>query len=170
VTARRPPLLLTGGPAAGKTTTGRALAEGLPRAAFVDADDVRQLVVRGAATVWEGAEGERQMHLAARNVAAVARNLHDEGFDVVVADVLDPGTLATYRHHLPDVLVVHLVVSLAEARRRAATRRVWLTAEEFDWLHRRDTQQPPAADVRLEVDGLDAAAQVDAVWVVWLPG
>lgn len=164
---RRPPLILTAGPATGKTTTGRALALGLPRAAFIDADDVRQLVVSGAAAVWEGAAGERQMDLAARNVAALARNLHDDGFDVVIADVVDVDTVTTYRRHLPDALIVHLLLSFEQARARAATRTVWLTDEEFAWLHQRDADRPPAVDVRLDVDDLGAAEQMAAVRDVW---
>ena len=158
---------MTGGPAAGKTTTGRALAESLPRAAFIDADDVRQLVVRGAAAPWEGDAGRQQMDLAARNVAALARNFHDDGFDVVIADVLDTSTIATYRRHLPDVLVVHLVISFPEAQRRATTRKVWITDEEFAWLHQRDRDHPPAVDTRLDVDHLDLAGQVAAVGDAW---
>jgi len=99
--ARRPPLVLTGGPAAGKSTTGRALAQSSARAAFVDVDDVRQLVVSGGATVWEGPEGGRQWDLAARNACALAANFSAAGFDVVVADVLDRTTAAAELALLP---------------------------------------------------------------------
>ncbi len=129
-------------------------------------DDVRQFVVSGLAPVWEP-DGPRQMLLAVRNACALAANLRGDGFDVVLADVLDPATVAVYRERLPDVLVVHLVVPFEEARRRAATRPVWLTEEEFAWLHRRDAEDPPAADVRLDVADLDLAAQVAAVEEVW---
>ena len=164
---RRPPLIVTGGPAAGKTTTGRTLAESLPRAAFIDADDIRQLIVRGLAPVWEGAAGEEQMNLAARNVAALTSNFHDDGFDVVIADVLDPSTVAIYRRHLPDAVMVHLVVSLPEAQRRATARTVWLTEEEFARLHQRDQEHPPEVDVRLDVNALDLPGQVAAVRNAW---
>ncbi len=133
----------------------------------MDVDDVRQLVVSGGATVWEGAEGVRQWELAARNACALAVNLWEAGFDVVVADVLDRRTAAVYRQLLPGALIVHLVVSLTEARRRAATRRVWLTDDEFAWLHERDRREPPDADVRLELDGVDEAGQLAAVRGVW---
>ena len=165
--ARRPPLVLTGGPAAGKSTTGRALAQSSARAAFVDVDDVRQLVVSGGATVWEGPEGGRQWDLAARNACALAANFSAAGFDVVVADVLDRTTAAVYRQLLPGALIVHLVVSLPEARRRAATRTVWLTDDEFAWLHERDRREPPGADVRLDLDGLDVEGQLAAVRTLW---
>ncbi len=59
------------------------------------------------------------------------------------------------------------MVSLPEAQRRASTRTVWLTEEEFTWLHERDQRQPPEVDVRLVVDGLDVEAQVAAVREAW---
>ena len=55
----RAPLLLTGGPAAGKSTTARRLADGLPLAAVVDVDDVRQLVTSGHVAPWQGDQGTR---------------------------------------------------------------------------------------------------------------
>ncbi len=39
------PLILTGGPAGGKTTRGRARAVERDRAAYIDVDDMRQLIV-----------------------------------------------------------------------------------------------------------------------------
>jgi shikimate kinase len=36
------PLILTGGPAVGKTTCGRALAVERDRAAYIDVDDIRE--------------------------------------------------------------------------------------------------------------------------------
>ena len=39
------PLILTGGPAGGKTTRGRARAVERDRAAYIDVDDIRQLIV-----------------------------------------------------------------------------------------------------------------------------
>ena len=38
-------LILTGGPAVGKATCGRALAVERDRAAYIDVDDIRQLIV-----------------------------------------------------------------------------------------------------------------------------
>lgn len=57
--ALRRPLVLTGGPAVGKTATGRWLAGQRPRAAYLDVDDLRQLVVAGAEAPWRGQEGPR---------------------------------------------------------------------------------------------------------------
>ncbi|MEU8661267.1 hypothetical protein [Actinoplanes philippinensis] len=161
------PLVLTGGPAVGKTTTGRLLAESRARAAFIDVDDVRQLVVAGAEAPWRGPEGAVQAALAAENAGGMAKRFRTEGFDVVIVDVLTPATSAIYRRMLRTCLIVHLRADLDEARRRARTRRVWLTDDEFELLHRRDQEAPPEADAVIEVAGLTVEQQVAAVAALW---
>lgn len=164
VLARRP-LVLTGGPAVGKTTTGRALAEALARAAFIDVDDLRQLVVVGH-EMW-GLQGDAQRALGAANACSLGERFIAEGFDVAIADVVTPATAQIYRHQLRGCLLVHLIVTPGEAHRRAATRPVWLTEEEFDQLHRVDAEDPPPADHHLDVTGYSPTQQraaVDALW------
>jgi predicted kinase len=164
-------LVLTGPPAVGKTTTARAVAATRERCAVIDVDDVRQLVVSGGAAPWDGDEGLRQQRLGVRNACALAGNVVGAGIDVVIADVLTPETSALYRELLPGCLVVHLTVPLEEARRRAATRTVWLTDEEFVALHVADASADHAAglapdhvrDVR-DLDPDQQAAAVEAVW------
>lgn len=160
------PLVLTGAPAVGKSTSGRRLAEERSRAAFIDVDDVRQLVVAGAETLWGGPDGSGQFALAARNASAMARNFGAAGFEVVVADFVTPDSLAVYRDDLPDCFVVHLGASLAEARRRAATRTVYLTDGEFELLHRM-VAVPPSVDLVLEVDGLTEDGQLSRLRSEW---
>lgn len=147
VVGPRRPLVLTGGPAVGKTSTGRAVAEGRPRAAFIDVDDVRRLVVAGAEPPWRGEEGEAQQTLGVLNACSLARRLIAAGFDVVIADVLISRTAGLYRRELPQCLLVQLVVSVEGARRRAATRQVWLTEEEFQQPHRSDGAPPRSGTV-----------------------
>ncbi|WP_431873735.1 hypothetical protein [Micromonospora marina] len=162
------PLVLTGGPAIGKSTRGRLLAERQARVSFIDVDDVRQLVVAGADAPWRSPHGTAQAALAAENSCGLAQRFQAHGFDVVIVDVLTPATSIIYRQHLPSCLIVHLRASLDEARRRASTRRVWLTDEEFDMLHRRDQESPPDVDVRVEVVDLGVEQQVAAVTAFWL--
>lgn len=166
-TGLRRPLFLTGPPAVGKSTTGKALAMHRARAAYIDVDDVRQLAVAGGQAPWRGAEGAGQARLAALNACAMATNFRAAGFDTVIVDVLTPVTAAAVREHLPGCLVVHLVVDLAVARQRAATRPMWLAEAEFVYLHHRDTTDPPLADVTLDVSSMDARAQQAAVEAVW---
>ncbi len=68
----RPILVLTGGPAVGKSTTASLVARQCARAAVIDVDDVRQFVVSGAAAPWDGAEGLAQ-HTSPRPKRAVGR-------------------------------------------------------------------------------------------------
>lgn len=161
------PLVLTGGPAMGKTTTGRLLAEGRAQAAFIDVDDVRQLVVAGADAPWRSPRGTAQAALAAENACGLAQRFLAQDFDVVIVDVLTPATAEIYRRELPTCLILHLRAGLAEAHRRAATRKVWLTEEEFDLLHRRDLAMPPDADARIEVAGLTVEQQVATLADLW---
>ena len=87
---------------------------------------------------------------------------------MIIADVLTPETARQYRRDLPDCLIVHLTVTISEARRRAATRPVWLTDDEFEVLHDADRNHPPVADTQLGVEGLDEIAQAAAVESQWL--
>lgn len=163
----RSPLVLCGPPAVGKSVTGRSLALSRPRCALIDVDDVRHLVLSGAAAPWEGEEGLRQQRLGVLNACAVAANFLMADVEVVVADVLTPDTVPLYREHLPGCVVVRLTVSLTEALRRASSRRVWLTDKEFRLLHEADAARPPQADHVLAVGALDPARQAEAVERVW---
>ncbi len=164
------PLVLTGGPGVGKSTTARLLAGTRDRAAVVDVDDVRQLVVAGHAAPWDGAEGAAQQRLGVRNACALATSFLATGFDVVVADVLTPETAKVYRDLLQGPLLVRIVVEPDEARRRAALRSWSLTDEEFHALHRADSEHPPEVDMTLVADHLDPDAQAAAVAAAWCAG
>lgn len=161
------PLVLTGGPAVGKSTTGRLLARRCSRSAFIDVDDIRQLVVAGAAAPWEGSEGLAQQELGVLNTCSLAGRFQEHGFQVVIADVLSPHTGRLYRRHLTGCVIVRLHASPEEVRRRAGTRRVYLTDDEFEALHSQDRRHPPAADHHLDVTSLDITRQVEAVQQFW---
>ncbi|MFD7153426.1 hypothetical protein ACFV9C_02440 [Kribbella sp. NPDC059898] len=164
------PLVLTGGPAVGKSATGRALAEGHPRCAYVDVDDIRQLVVSGAAAPWDDDEGLEQQRLGVVNACGIARNFLAAGIDVVIADVLTPETSELYKQNLPGCVIVHLRVGLPEALRRAASREAWLTDTEFRMLHAQNASNPPYADHHIQVDTLDLPHQIAVVAALWSEG
>jgi len=162
-----PPLILTGGPAAGKSVTARALAQGRPRCAVIDVDDVRQLVVSGGVAPWEGQEGQAQQRLGVINACGLGRNFLASGIEVVVADVLTPQSCTLYRRELPGCLIVHMTLDLPDAWRRAASREVWLTDDEFRMLHESDTTNPPDADHHIQVGTLDLHNQTEMVARLW---
>jgi predicted kinase len=161
------PLLLTGPPAAGKSTTARGLADDLTLAAMIDVDDLRQLVVAGHAAPWDGPAGLVQQRIGVGNACDLARRFATFGIEVVIADVLTPWTAELYRERLPSVMIVHLRISLAEARRRATQRPVYLTDDEFELLHRQQPSDAQLYDHVIDVDGLDLAAQVAALRDRW---
>ena len=161
-----PPLLLTGGPAAGKTVTARFLAETTPRTGYLDVDDIRQLVKNGGAAPWDGTEGKAQQVLGVRNAAALARNFAGAGFNVTITDVIDTVTPRSTGGPLPDVFVVRLAISLDAAWGRARTRDVHLTDAEFDMLHARQLAALEV-DEELDVTHLDRARQAQSVEPLW---
>jgi predicted kinase len=165
----RPPLLLTGGPAAGKSATALRLVEPLRRAAVIDVDDIRHLVVVGHAAPWDGREGQLQQRIGVENACDLARRYLHWGIDVVLSDVLTHETAALYRDLLPGVLVVQLRLPLAEARRRATLRPVYLTEDEFDALHASQANNL-APDHILDVGPLTLGEQSDAVARLWRTG
>jgi hypothetical protein len=151
----------------GKSVTAHALADSRQRCAFIDVDDVRQLVVAGAVAPWEGEEGREQQRLGVTNACSLARNFLAIGIEVVVADVLTPETCDLYKRELPGCLIVHMTVGLPEAIRRAASRKIWLTDDEFRMLHEADATNPPDADHRIQVDTLDLQSQTEKVARLW---
>ncbi len=162
-----PPLVLTGGPAVGKSTTAGRLARGRPRAAVVDVDDVRLMVVAGHIPPWRGGEGAAQHRLGIQNACGLAQRFLTHRIDVVLADVLTPNTTRLYRDLLPSCLIIRLQVTAAEAERRASMRPVYLTDNEFKHLDAQDRDDPPPADHHLEVTAMTLEQQVTAVSAFW---
>lgn len=160
------PLILSGGPAVGKSTCAGALARERERCAAIDADDVRQLIVAGEKPLWSGPEGEDQLLLAARNVSAMARNFGEVNFDVTIADFVTAPSLAVYRDELPDCFVVHLQISLAGAQERASTRPVHLTDCEFILLHDM-IARPPEVDLVIDVERMTVEDQLQQIRNAW---
>ena len=162
------PLLIAGPPAVGKSRVALLLADLLPPCAVVEVDDIRQLVKSGAASPWEPGEGFRQTELAAHHAALLMTSLHDYGFNVIATDVLLGNAFSAYTASLVPPFVVHLRVTLAEALRRAGTRRVHLTDDEFLLLHESD-KRAFAADVSVDTTDLspeECAAQILKLWTV----
>ncbi len=164
----RPPLLLTGPPAAGKSTTALALARTAARAAMIDVDDIRHLVVGGHAAPWEGDEGRLQQQVGVRNACDLARRFHAAGIEAVLADFVTTATAALDRKHLQDVQIIRLRLPLDEAHRRAQLRPVHLTEHEFHDLYFLDAASTFPVDHVIDVANFDSDGQTDAVRKLWL--
>ena len=90
-----------------------------------------QLVV-GHAAPWDETEGQLRQRISVENACDLARRYLHLGIDVVLSDVLSSETAGLYRHLLPGILIVQVRLPLAEARRRANLRPVYLTEDEFN--------------------------------------
>ena len=83
-------LIVTGMPAAGKSTVARLVAAGLSRSACLAGDDLNQMILAGR--VWAlgepADEAARQVELCIRNLCALAANFADAGFTPVIDSVV----------------------------------------------------------------------------------
>jgi len=82
--------LISGVPGAGKTSVARALCARFPRAVHIPVDDLREFVVsgRGNPLVPFTAETRLQFRLSWETAATMAARYVDEGFVVVIDDVV----------------------------------------------------------------------------------
>jgi chloramphenicol 3-O-phosphotransferase len=85
--------VLFGGPAgAGKSTLAAAWCATQSRAAHVELDAVRQLIVAGRADPQDGGSVQSEQYaLSVRACCALARAFDADGYDVALDDVLEPG-------------------------------------------------------------------------------
>lgn len=130
-------LIITGPPAAGKSTIGPLLAKVLVRCAVIDVDWLRRMVAQPHIAPWRGEVGMAQLRLGARNACAVARNCIADDFAVVILDVLTDETAHIYQTELAALphQIVLLLPTLAAALHRNQIRGQFLTDSEVETLY-----------------------------------
>lgn len=125
--AAGPLLILLGGPAgAGKSTLALAWCEKRERAAHIDLDEIRQMIVGGFADPQQsGPVQAAQFGMAARQCVLLAQNFLKDGFDAVIESVFTPDEYqATWKPLLDDlnpvlvILLPDLATTLGRATRR----------------------------------------------------
>lgn len=160
-------LVLFGGAAgAGKSTLADVWCKTRPRAAHIQLDEVRSLIVAGLAD--PRAEGDvqaAQFLLSVRAYCAQAREFDRAGYDVAIDDVLYPGSGfdSSWRIGLADmdwrIVIVHPSLADTLQRSRARAKRVPenLTREQHDLM-----SEWPALD-RIDTTGLTVADSLGLV-------
>lgn len=127
-------LILTAAAGAGKNTIASIYANMRERCAVIDVDVVRWMVLKPHVAPWRGEEGRRQHHLGVKNTCALAQNFLDEGFEVVVLDVLSDEIAQLYKAALASAAprIVLLMPTFAEIVKRNRERKeTSLTDEEI---------------------------------------
>lgn len=158
-------IILTGPPAAGKSTIGKSLATKLNRCAVVDVDLLRAMVVKPHVPPWQGEEGMAQLRLGAANACILAQNFNRAFYHVVILDVLTDETARIYRHQLDqlDHRIVLLLPALEVVLERNQLRGQILTDAEvrllYDWQRR-------LTDYGQQIDNSERSAEDVADWLL----
>lgn len=113
-------VLLTGPAGAGKNTTAQQLVNLRKRLAVIDVDDVRHMIVQPHLAPWEGEAGWQQHRFGAENSCVLAKRFADQGYDVVLLNVVGTELAALYRTALQEYSfkIVRLLPRLDVAQAR----------------------------------------------------
>lgn len=131
-------LILTGPTAAGKNTVAHILAQKRERCAVVDFDSVRKMFVEPHRPPWAGEEGRRQQMLAVEMASSLAAKFAQNGWEVVILDVLEDHTVSVYKDLLKQFspAIVQLLPAYEILKDRFNKRGPVLTAEELDMVYK----------------------------------
>jgi cytidylate kinase len=148
--ASQPVVLVTGIPAAGKSTVADLLARRFEKGVHIKGDVFRRMVVRGRheMSMAPSEEARHQLRLRYRLAALTADTYHDAGFSVVVQDVIIGDSLGDYVDAIksrPLIVVVLAprpdVIAFREAKRTKNAYLDFAAITELDIALRRETPQ-----------------------------
>jgi predicted kinase len=155
--------IINGIPGSGKTTTAKALAGRLPRAAHIEGDALHEMILSGKVLPGQPPQEEegRQIRLCVQNQCLLARSFAEAGFTPVIDYVVvDTQRVAEYRAHLSG-FQLHLVTldSGIETALQRDLRRPEKTVAHF-WTHLEALMKRGLAGSGLWVD--NRARSIDA--------
>ncbi|MEK7558717.1 MAG: AAA family ATPase [Patescibacteria group bacterium] len=135
-------LILTGPAGAGKNTIGHIIAQKREKCAVIDVDDVRHMAIKPHIAPWYGEAGQKQVRLGVKNACALAHNFIEEGFDVIILDVLTDETGRAYRESLKDFnpKIIMLLPTLEKVKERNSSRSYNLAEDRVISLHQEQSE------------------------------
>lgn len=162
-------VLVTGIPAAGKSTVADRLARRFPRGVHVRGDVFRRMVVAGRheMTASPSDEARRQLQLRYRLGAATADAYHEAGFAVVVQDVVLGPALADYAGWIRSRPLVVVVLAprpeIVAAREAARPKTAYDGRDRLAELDAALREGTPRLGLWLDTSALDPDATVDEI-------
>ncbi len=138
-------IIISGTPAAGKSSVSKALAEKFPKSAYLDIDGFKDMIIGGNVAPWDP-KGPEQFKIVEKNFLAVTRNFLDDGYVVIIDYVMGDEQVKGYDDLLGDVHGFLLLPSIEELKKRDRERN-----PEYSLEHRIDALYPQFADVEHKV-------------------
>ena len=132
-------IFITGVPGSGKSSVSEELCKKFEKAVHIQVDQLRQLVKAGYASPanWTE-ETEKQYKLARKNASDLARNFIDNGFTVIIDDIVRQKWVSEWKSHFDgiDVNFVLLQPTIEVAKLRNQERIKWTVGEDIiDYLY-----------------------------------
>jgi guanylate kinase len=154
-------LILTGPAAAGKNTVGHIIAQMREKCAVIDVDDIRHMAIKPHIAPWYGEAGLKQAKLGVKNACVLAKNFSDEGFDVIILDVLTDETANLYTESLTELnpKIIMLYPRLDEVKKRNSARSYNLQEERLISLHK---EQEDFKEYDKKIDNSEISAEETA--------
>jgi broad-specificity NMP kinase len=138
-------IVISGTPGAGKSTVSKALAEKFKKSAYISVDEIRHMIIGGNVAPWDDTNGE-QYKLIEKNFLDLANNFLNEGFVVIIDDVIGDEQVKRYKEQFDEVYGFLLLPSKETLKKRDLLR-----DPEYQMAERIDVLYPEFANVEHDV-------------------